>query len=218
VWAAFVRRLGGALCRLCRVYARRYGSRLASSTPGARRHLRARRYTLPWEWRTVEQAWRSSETPGHRGDGSRSRPDPTQLLTTKEVGLTQRWRDQARSPQRDVYSLYFAVRGPRVPWYAKALAAGLVAYAFSPIDLIPDFIPVLGYLDELVLVPLGVLAVRALIPPAILAECRARADHVNERPRSWIASGVIVAVWVIVAAASVYFALLWFQVQSDGSR
>ena len=69
-----------------------------------------------------------------------------------------------------VYALYFACRDPRMPWYAKALAVGIVAYAFSPIDLIPDFIPILGYLDDLVLIPLGMIAVRALVPPAVL-EC-----------------------------------------------
>jgi uncharacterized membrane protein YkvA (DUF1232 family) len=74
------------------------------------------------------------------------------------------WKERARVLRREVYALYFACRDPRVPWYAKALAAGIVGYAFSPIDLIPDFIPVLGLLDELVLIPLGVLAVRALIP------------------------------------------------------
>jgi len=81
----------------------------------------------------------------------------------------ERWRQKARHLKREVYALYFAVRDPRVPWYAKALAAFVVGYAFSPIDLIPDFIPILGYLDELVLIPLGVMAVRALIPGAVLA-------------------------------------------------
>jgi uncharacterized membrane protein YkvA (DUF1232 family) len=117
-----------------------------------------------------------------------------------------------------VFALYFAARDPRVPWYAKALAASLVGYALSPIDLIPDFIPVLGYLDDLVIIPLGVMTVRALIPVAILEECRVRADHLNDRPRSWLAAGVIVAVWLLVVAAGVYWSLRWFQGPADSPR
>jgi uncharacterized membrane protein YkvA (DUF1232 family) len=79
------------------------------------------------------------------------------------MSFPEGWRTAARRLRREVFALYLACRDPRVPWYAKALAATIVTYAFSPIDLIPDFIPVLGYLDELVLVPLGVLAVRAMI-------------------------------------------------------
>ena len=111
------------------------------------------------------------------------------------------WREEARRLKREVYALYFAVRDPRVPWYAKAVAACVVGYAFSPIDLIPDPIPILGYLDDLVLIPLGVVAVRAMIPPAVLADCRARAAELDAKPKSWIAAGVIVLVWVALAVA-----------------
>jgi uncharacterized membrane protein YkvA (DUF1232 family) len=83
------------------------------------------------------------------------------------------WRGRAPALRRE---LYLACRDPRVPWYAKALAAGLVAYALSPIDLIPDFIPVLGYLDELLVIPLGVLVVRRWIPDVALQDCQARAE------------------------------------------
>jgi uncharacterized membrane protein YkvA (DUF1232 family) len=99
------------------------------------------------------------------------------------------------------------VRDPRVPWYAKALAACVVGYAFSPIDLIPDFIPVLGYLDDLVLVPLGVMAVRAMIPPAVLAECRAKAEALAAKRTSRAAAVVIVAIWIALALASAYWLL-----------
>ena len=115
------------------------------------------------------------------------------------------WRDRARALKREVYTLYFAARDPRVPWYAKLLAACLVGYAFSPIDLIPDFIPVLGYLDELVLLPLGVMAVRAMIPATVLVECREKAARLGDRPTNRVAAVVIVAVWLLVAAA----ALVW---------
>jgi uncharacterized membrane protein YkvA (DUF1232 family) len=93
------------------------------------------------------------------------------------------WKERARDLKREVYALSFACRDPRVPWYAKLLAVGIVGYAFSPIDLIPDFVPVLGYLDDLVLIPLGVMAVRAMIPGAILEECRQRACHLESEPR-----------------------------------
>ena len=84
------------------------------------------------------------------------------------------WRDKARALKREALALSFACRDPRTPWYAKALGAAVLAYVLSPIDLVPDFIPVLGWLDDLILVPLGVLAVRALIPAGVLAECRER--------------------------------------------
>jgi uncharacterized membrane protein YkvA (DUF1232 family) len=91
------------------------------------------------------------------------------------------WRRRAEDLRRDVMALYFACRDPRVPWYAKAFMALLVAYALSPIDLIPDFIPVLGYLDELILLPLGVLLAVRMIPADILAGHRERARLASER-------------------------------------
>jgi uncharacterized membrane protein YkvA (DUF1232 family) len=101
------------------------------------------------------------------------------------------------------------VRDPRVPWYAKVLAACLVGYAFSPIDLIPDFIPVLGYLDDLVLIPLGIMVVRAMIPAAVLDECRVRAEQTKGKPRNWIAAGAIVLVWITLSAAAIYWMFRW---------
>jgi len=85
------------------------------------------------------------------------------------------WKARARHLRAEVYALYLAYRDPRVPWYAKLLAVCVVGYALSPIDLIPDFIPVLGYLDDLVLIPLGVALALWMIPPAVMDECRARA-------------------------------------------
>jgi uncharacterized membrane protein YkvA (DUF1232 family) len=119
------------------------------------------------------------------------------------------WKARARDLTREVHALYFACRDPRVPWYAKLLAIGLVGYAFSPIDLIPDFIPVLGYLDDLVLIPLGVLAVRAMIPAAVLEECRQRARHLEEKPRSWTAAAIIVTIWLALSLAAIYWLAAW---------
>jgi len=104
-------------------------------------------------------------------------------------------RQWARVVKRDVHALYLASRDPRVPWYAKALACCVAGYAFSPIDLIPDFVPVLGYLDDVVIVPLGVLAVVRLIPPRVMAEHRAQAAAMQERPVSRTAALVIATLW-----------------------
>lgn len=101
----------------------------------------------------------------------------------------------ARIVRRDAHALYLVARDPRVPWHVKVLALGVAGYALSPIDLIPDFVPVLGYLDDLVIVPLGVLVIVKLIPPPIMAEHRAAASVAAEKPVSRIAAAVIVLIW-----------------------
>jgi uncharacterized membrane protein YkvA (DUF1232 family) len=104
-----------------------------------------------------------------------------------------------------VYALYLACKDPRVPWYARVLALCVVGYAFSPIDLIPDFIPILGHVDDLILIPLGVAAVIKLIPSPVLSESRDKAQAVLSQQKSpnWIAAGVIVLIWLLLAAATV---------------
>jgi uncharacterized membrane protein YkvA (DUF1232 family) len=104
--------------------------------------------------------------------------------------------------KRETYALYLAARHPRTPWYAKLFVAAVVAYAVSPIDLIPDFVPVLGYLDDLILVPLGIAVAIKLIPPEVLAECRVRAEEAtaNGKPTSRVAAIVIIGIWVVLAA------------------
>jgi uncharacterized membrane protein YkvA (DUF1232 family) len=129
------------------------------------------------------------------------------------MGPAGRSRTGARRLKREVYALYLACRDPRVPWYAKALAAGVVAYAFSPIDLIPDFIPVLGYLDDLVLLPLGVLLVRQMIPEAVMMDCRLRAEAAfsEGKPVSRLGAAIVVGLWLILAVGGIVWAgrLLW---------
>jgi uncharacterized membrane protein YkvA (DUF1232 family) len=98
------------------------------------------------------------------------------------VNILDRAKAQARRLKRDAFALYFVARDRRTPWYARALAAVVVAYALSPFDLIPDFVPVLGYLDDLVVVPLGIALVLKLVPAEVLADCRARAQLAAERP------------------------------------
>ena len=111
----------------------------------------------------------------------------------------QRLKQRARHLKRETYALYLAARDPRTPWYAKLLAAAVVAYAVSPLDLIPDFVPVLGYLDDLIIVPLGLALVLRLVPAQVLAECRERARETTERPTSRLAAVIVVAIWLAVA-------------------
>jgi len=110
-------------------------------------------------------------------------------------------KDWARIVRRDVYALYLASRDPRIAWHVKLLAVAVAAYAFSPIDLIPDFIPVLGYLDDVIIVPLGILLVIRLIPPDIMADLRSRSAAARQCPASRTAAVVIVCIWIALAAA-----------------
>jgi uncharacterized membrane protein YkvA (DUF1232 family) len=107
----------------------------------------------------------------------------------------------ARGLRRDAHAVYLAAHDPRVPWYAKALAIAVAGYALSPVDLIPDFIPVLGYIDDLIIVPLAVGLVVSLIPNEVMAEYRTKADEAEQRPRSREAAIIIVAIWIVGAAA-----------------
>jgi uncharacterized membrane protein YkvA (DUF1232 family) len=113
--------------------------------------------------------------------------------------VLERLRQRARALKRDTFTLYFAARDPRTPWYARALTLLVVAYALSPIDLIPDFIPVLGYLDDLVLVPAGLALAVRLVPHDVLAECRAQALARSDRPISRAGALLVVGVWLVVA-------------------
>ena len=120
----------------------------------------------------------------------------------------KRLRQWARTVKRDVLILYLAARDPRVPWYAKVVAAGVAAYALSPIDLIPDFIPVLGYFDDVIIVPLGIVLALRLIPPSLLEEHRHTAiERSQKRPTSYVGAAMILSMWCVAAVAL----LLWFM-------
>lgn len=110
----------------------------------------------------------------------------------------------ARKLRRDGVALWIAARDPRVPWYAKALAGAVAAYALSPIDLIPDFIPVLGHLDDLLIVPAGIWLVVRLVPAELMAEFREAAERRAERPTSRVAAAAVVLSWTVAAAALVW--------------
>jgi len=120
--------------------------------------------------------------------------------------MLQRLRAWAKAVKRDVHALWLAARDPRTPWYAKALALGIAGYALSPIDLIPDFVPILGYVDDAILVPLGILLAVRLVPPEVMAEHRATAAAAEERPVSRRGAACIIAVWLLVAAGLIW----WF--------
>jgi uncharacterized membrane protein YkvA (DUF1232 family) len=103
----------------------------------------------------------------------------------------------------ETYAIYLAARDPRVPWYARVLIALVVAHTVSPIDLIPDFIPILGHLDDLVIAPLGIALALRIIPDDVLAESREKARAIigQDKPTSWAAAAVIIGIWVLVAAS-----------------
>jgi uncharacterized membrane protein YkvA (DUF1232 family) len=119
------------------------------------------------------------------------------------------WRARVRELKIQVHALLLACRDPRTPWYAKALAALVAAYALSPVDLIPDFIPVLGQLDDLLLVPLGIVLTVRLIPREVLADCRARAREADARPpvRPWLSVLLVAGTWLALLALAAWLVL-----------
>ena len=124
--------------------------------------------------------------------------------------MLQWLKGKARLLKRDVVALYFAARDPRTPRAAKLFIALVVAYALSPIDLIPDFIPVLGYLDDLILVPLGIAIALRMVPPGVLAESREKADTLSHKPKNWFAAAIIVLLWLAATLALGWWAATYF--------
>jgi uncharacterized membrane protein YkvA (DUF1232 family) len=137
---------------------------------------------------------------------------------TNRSGRMERWKARIRSLKTEVRALFLACRDPRVPWQAKLVAAIVVAYALSPIDLIPDFIPVLGYLDDLILLPLGILLAIRMIPSEVMEDCRARAGDAlpGTRAVAFIGATVVVVLWIAVIVAVVVFAQKMISGQPSG--
>lgn len=148
---------------------------------------------------------RSTGSPSAEGSAASDRFGTPFMGRRNALASLRQW---ARGLKTEVHALYLACRDPRVPWYAKAIAVFVVAYALSPIDLIPDFVPVLGYLDDLIIVPLGIWLARRMIPAEVMSECRAapRLDTRWHRPRNYAAAAAIVTVWL----GAVLMALYWF--------
>ena len=120
------------------------------------------------------------------------------------------WKLRARQRSAQTYALYLAYRHPRTPWYAKVFAALVVGYVFSPIDPIPDFIPGVGLLDEMLVVPIGVLIAAKMVPADVFAECQQKARERAEKPVSRAAALVVVGVWLLCVAVGVFLALRVF--------
>ena len=121
------------------------------------------------------------------------------------------WKRRARRLKTETLALYLAYRDPRVPWYARVLAALVVGYVFSPIDPIPDFIPVVGLIDELIVVPIGVWAVLKMVPPGVMAECREEAAKMEGKPVNRTAAIVVVGVWLLAAALALFVTVRLFR-------
>jgi len=118
--------------------------------------------------------------------------------------LLENLKSRARALKKEIIALYFAAKDPRTPWYAKAVALITVAYALSPVDLIPDFVPILGYLDDLIIVPAGIALALRLIPPEVLDQARVQAaDSSVERGAGYIGLGIIILIWVIVLIGAI---------------
>jgi uncharacterized membrane protein YkvA (DUF1232 family) len=127
-------------------------------------------------------------------------------VQTGKKSITARWKQRVKRLNNEVRVLYIAYGDPRVPWYAKAFLALVIGYAISPIDLIPDFIPVLGYLDDLIIVPAGIYLAIKMIPKEIMNECREKAlsSPFSNRAK-WAAAGIIILIWILVIFLAVKF-------------
>ncbi len=124
-----------------------------------------------------------------------------------------RWKRWAQQLKLEIYALYFAYKDPRTPWYARVIAAVVVGYAFSPIDLIPDPIPIIGYLDDLVLVPLGAFLAVKMIPKEVMAESREKAKEVlaQGKPVNKLAAVIIILVWIVLAVVMGVIVYRWVK-------
>ncbi|WP_375346827.1 YkvA family protein [Priestia megaterium] len=106
----------------------------------------------------------------------------------------------AKKLKKQLFILYLAYKDERVSWYTKLFTACVVAYAFSPIDLIPDFIPVLGYIDDIIIVPLGIMIALKMLPKNVIEDCTLKAEELiqNEKPQNWVAGSIIIIVWLLI--------------------
>ena len=136
----------------------------------------------------------------------------------RKPSLFERIKIKAREIKAETFTLALAYKSPATPWYAKVFAAVVVAYAFSPIDLIPDFIPVLGYLDDIVLVPLGITLALKMIPEEALAEARLEAQEAfpDGKPKNWLVGAIIILIWVLLAALVIFWSVRWIRELTGG--
>lgn len=121
------------------------------------------------------------------------------------------FKNKARGLKRETHALYLACRDSRTPWYAKILAACIVGYAFSPIDLIPDFIPILGLLDDLILIPIGIALIIKIIPAEVMNDCRQKASETTDKPTNWYAASFIILIWILLIVFVSWFISGFFK-------
>jgi uncharacterized membrane protein YkvA (DUF1232 family) len=139
--------------------------------------------------------------------------DEVLVVNDRTKPVTEKWKHSARKLKAETYALYLAYKHPDTPWFAKIFAGLVIAYAFSPIDLVPDFVPVLGYLDDLILVPLGIALALKMIPDTVMAECRIQAQiSIGEgKPINRLAAVVIVMIWLSLASLCIYWLIDLFR-------
>jgi uncharacterized membrane protein YkvA (DUF1232 family) len=156
-------------------------------------------------WREFMLVWPSITSQIQRSN------DESRALGENDRVRFEKLKAQAAALKREVFALYLAARDPRTPWYAKVFVVCIVAYALSPIDLIPDPIPIIGYVDDLLLLPLGIYLALKMIPPEVLTECRAKAAATrDELPRNWWAGAVIVLLWLVTLTLAGFFVIQIF--------
>src|SRR5215471_1499520 len=160
----------------------------------------------------IQQSRHRVRTHRHRPvllDGSRCQFGTRVQLTIRSDGILmfENWKQWALIIKRDAHALYLTARDPRVPWYAKVLAIAVAAYALSPINLIPDFVPVLGYVDDLIIVPAGIALVVRLVPPEIMTQHRDMAMEAQDRPVSWAAGVAIITIWIVTIGLAIWIAM-----------
>ncbi len=131
---------------------------------------------------------------------AKSSEDNRNTIMRRTKSVFNNWRKWAAGLKLQTYALYLAYKDPRVPWHAKLFGALVVAYALSPIDLIPDFIPILGYLDDLILIPLGIALAVRMIPKEIMEECKTKAqsEMTAKKRKNWVAGTVVILIWLFV--------------------
>lgn len=131
-------------------------------------------------------------------------------MSNNEITYFEKLKVRANQLKTETAALYLAYKRPEVPWYAKFFAIIVVGYALSPIDLIPDFIPILGYLDDLILIPIGISVAIKLIPEEIMNECRSQATELfkDKRPKSYLAVAIIILIWILIISVVIYKIIL----------
>ncbi|MBZ4654367.1 MAG: hypothetical protein JG781_1708 [Peptococcaceae bacterium] len=122
---------------------------------------------------------------------------------TAKESLIEHWKIRAKKLKAEIYALYYAYKDPRIPWYARLFIMFIVAYAFSPLDLIPDFVPILGYLDDLILIPLLITLALKMIPDQVMEEARKKGQALSQKPKNWVGAVIIIGIWGFVAILAI---------------